>query len=228
MQIGERMKHYYEKAYNIYMPYRMPVIVRVDGKNFHQFTKNMTRPFDSDFVTNMAAVATYLCKQMQTVQIAYVQSDEISLLLHPYKKLDTDPFFANEIQKISSVSAGLASSYMTTLYKKIAVFDARCFVLPESEVVNYFIWRQQDATRNSINSVGQSKFSKKQLHGKNVEEVQEMLFHQHKINWNDLETHLKRGFCVVKTEEGWRVDWEVPIFTQNRNYIHDLLEVEEE
>ncbi len=225
--IGDRFKKY-EKAYSAYMPFRLPVIVRVDGKTFHTFTKDMDRPYDEQFVRSMAKLAGHLLENVHTSQIAYVQSDEISLLLHPYKKLDTDPYFGNEIQKISSVIAGMASSYFSLLYGREAVFDARCFVLPEAEVCNYFIWRQQDATRNSISMLAQSKFSHKELHKKNSKVMQEMIFQKDGTNWNDLSTYLKRGF-LVKRENGetW-MDIDTPIFSNEREAINKYLEVIEE
>ena len=226
--IGDRMKFNYEEAYKIRMPIRLPVIVRIDGKTFHSFTRKMERPFDEGFIESMAELTKYLCEQTHTAQIGYVQSDEISILLHNYKKLDTSPYFANEVQKIASISAGLASSWFSLKYGREAVFDARCFVLPEAEVVNYFIWRQQDASRNSIAMVAQSKFSPKELHKKNTNEMQEMMFQKDGTNWNDLGTYKKRGISVIKSSEGgWKIDKDIPLFTENRGYIEDLLAEDE-
>lgn len=108
-----------------------------------------------------------------------------------------------------------------------AMFDARAFTLPKEEVCNYFIWRQQDASRNSVQMVAQSLFSHKQLHGKNTGELQDMMFTEHGVNWNDYPTHQKRGACIVKeyyekegaTRSRWVPDLEIPIFTQDRDYI---------
>ncbi len=220
------MKDNYEKVWNIQLPYRMPVILRLDGKNFHSFTKKMERPFDETFIHNMGALTEYLCKKISTTVFAYVQSDEISLLLHPYKKLDTDPWFANEIQKISSVSAGLASSYFSLLYNKQAVFDARVFVLPEAEVVNYFVWRQQDATRNSVTMAAQTLYSHRQLDKQNSETKKTMML-QKGVDYMAYETYKRRGFSVVKKTE-WITDWNIPLFTEDRDYVHKWLEVDEE
>lgn len=252
--LGDRMKANYEKAFSIYMPYRFPVIIRLDGKNFHGFTRKMKRPFDEDFIDNMKFLTKYLCEEIQTTVFAYSQSDEISLLLHPYKKLDSQPWFLNEIQKVSSIAAGLASSYFSLKYQKTAIFDARCFIVPEAEVVNYFIWRQQDMTRNSIHMFAQSKFSHKELQDKNTKQMQEMVWQKDKSNWNDLDTYKKRGFAVYKiswhsdekTEtviqgkdgkphrikindmSNWEIDLDIPIFSKDRDFIHKWLNVEEE
>lgn len=228
LTIGERMKENYELVWRQRLPSRMPVIIRLDGKCFHTFTKDMKRPFDNHLSSNMALLSKHLCQEIQTTQIAYTQSDEISLLLHSYKKLDTEPWVNNEVQKNVSIAAGIASSYFSLLYDKEAIFDARVFVLPESEVVNYFVWRQQDATRNSISMLAQSLYSHKELIGKKSPELQELCF-QKGINWNALDPIQKRGFCTRKDSEGvWKTDDNTPIFTQDRDYIRNLLEVIEE
>lgn len=227
MKIGERFKLYYEYPFKSVLPMRMPTILRIDGRTFHTFTKDMVKPFDVKFIDIMARLAEYLCKEIHTSQLAYIQSDEISILLHPYKKLSTEAWFGNEIQKIVSVSAGLASSWLTKEMGRLAVFDSRVFVLPEVEVVNYFLWRQQDWEKNSVQMLARSLFTHKELHGKNRKEMVEMIF-QKGGNWNKLSTYLKRGICVLKTQSGFIRDVEIPIFSEDREYIHKFLNVEEE
>lgn len=104
-----------------------------------------------------------------------------------------------------------------------ATFDSRAFCLPKEEVANYYIWRQKDATRNSINSLAQANFSHKSLQGLNVNQVQDKLVNEKGINWNDQLTEFKRGICCVKTEEGWKIDKEIPVFTEDRNYIERFI-----
>lgn len=124
---------------------------------------------------------------------------------------------------------------------KGAMFDSRVFTIPKEEVCNYFIWRQQDATRNSIQSVGQANFSQNELFGKSCNDIQDMLMTQKSINWNDYTTTLKRGSCCIRINndfikydgEGniydytqkseWVIDNEIPIFSQDRNYIEKLI-----
>ena len=128
--------------------------------------------------------------------------------------------------------------FIELMYKKLwaAMFDSRVFTLPKEEVVNCLIWRQQDCVRNSIQSVGQANFSHKQLEGKNCSDIQDMLMTEKSINWNDYPTHLKRGSCCIKKlfkiNEGteketirnkWVIDNEIPIFTQNKDYINKLI-----
>lgn len=201
--LGDRMKNNYENTFRHSLPERMPVIIRLDGKAFHSYTKKLKRPFDLDFINAMNNIAIAACKEVQGAQIAYIQSDEISILLHNYKKLQSQSWLNNNIQKMASVSAGLASAEMTKeslkIFKEIrpAIFDSRVFVLPEAEVNNYFLWRQNDASRNSIQMIAQSMYSQKQLHRKGCNEMQEMIF-QNGINWNNYPVNLKRGRCVKK------------------------------
>lgn len=253
--LGDRMKTF-EDAYRTHLPIRMPVIIRVDGKAFHTYTKSCKRPVDQGLVKCMDQTAIELCKQVQGCQVAYVQSDEISLLLTNYQTLDTQCWFENNIQKMVSVSAGIASATFTFNSWRIwmggvaapvglesikpAYFDSRVWVLPKEEVVNYFLWRQQDATRNSVQMLARYFYSHKECTDKNNSELQEMCF-QKGSNWNDVPTSQKRGRCIVKkTVPGtavnkktgetvtfdrseWTVDTEIPVFSQDRSYIDNLV-----
>lgn len=238
-KLSERMKGY-EKIFDNKIPNRMPIIIRLDGKTFHTFTRGMTKPFDEGFMGTMIETMKYVCKNIQTTVFGYVQSDEISLLLFNYNKFETQPLFDNRIQKLTSVAASTATAffnhYLDLPLDNLQKFDARVFVLPEKEVVNYFLWRQQDAERNSINMLAQSLYSHKELQGKNNSELQELCFQKGK-NWNDLETYKKRGTCTYKNlvmDSGtevrydWYIDTEIPIFSQDREYINQWLIPEEE
>jgi tRNA(His) 5'-end guanylyltransferase len=233
--LGNRMKGY-ERVPNIRLTPRMPFIIRVDGKAFHSFTKGFDKPWDLKLVEAMTTAAQHLMKEVMGSKIAYIQSDEISILCTDYDRLESQPWFDKKVQKICSVSASIATmAFNSDLLKskgKIhhACFDARVFPIPKEEVCNYFIWRQQDAVRNSIQGLGQNKFSHKQLQGKNGSQIQEMLFQEHGINWNALETWKKRGWCVVreKTETERTLikpDWDSPTFSQDRDYIEKHLYV---
>lgn len=286
--LGTRMKGYENVSRN-YLTRRIPVIIRLDGKSFHTFTKGLTKPFDDVLVKCMQETMKYLCENIQGCVLGYTQSDEVTLVLVDYKKLDSDAWFDNNIQKMASISASIATMifnktffneylklseyfknseysvskeniiYMDTLYNKIgnAMFDSRVFNIPKEEVCNCLIWRQQDAVRNSIQSVGQANFSQKQLYNKSCNMIQDMLMTEKNINWNDINTHLKRGSCCVKEnyfipqdelnlsnlnsmnlvartldpeedEYGvyrtkWNIDFGIPTFTQNREYIEKLI-----
>ena len=269
--LGDRMKNNYENITRYYLTRRMPVIIRVDGRSFHTFTKGFKKPFDDVLIKTMQDTMKYLCENVQGCVLGYTQSDEISLVLTDYAELTTDAWFGNNLQKMCSVSASMATltfnkafndnivkyidnnldadcgvtKYLTEYTKilinarnKGAMFDSRVFTIPKEEVCNYLIWRQQDATHNSIQSVGQANFSQKELHGKSCNNIQDMLMTQKGINWNDYSTTLKRGSCCIKTviqdpnvdiKDGaypiskWVVDNEIPIFTQDRNYVEKLI-----
>ena len=265
--LGDRMKQY-EYVTRNYLTRKLPVIVRLDGKSFHSFTRGLKKPFDDIFVKSMQDTMKCLCENIQGCVLGYTQSDEITLVLVDYQDRDSCAWFDNNIQKIASVSASMATfafnksfkvnseatlrrinnvfactddefNYANTLDKCIsggAIFDSRVFTLPKEEVVNCLIWRQQDATRNSIQSVGQANFSHRELHGKNCSNIQDMLMLEKNINWNDYQIYLKRGSCCVKKQykinEGtenesirskWIVDEEIPIFTQDKDYVNKLV-----
>lgn len=260
-ELGIRMKSY-ESVSKTYLVRRMPVIIRIDGKAFHTFTKGFEKPFDMVLRHTMWETCKSLCSSIQGCKIAYTQSDEISLLLTDYENIKTSAWFDDNAQKMASVSASIATlafnrafssevekwvvekfdcdniaskhlnaTYLNAEYK--ALFDSRVFNLPKEEVCNYFIWRQRDASKNSVSMVGRSCFSQKELSKRNTNEIQEMLFQSKRINWNDFPTYQKRGACVYRElykKDGteilrsrFTVDENIPIFTQSRDYIEKYL-----
>jgi len=235
-RLGARMKEY-EFTSKTRLLRRMPVIIRLDGICFHSWTKQLKHhdpslkrePWGDLMPALMTETTAYLMEHIQNAVFAYSQSDEISILLNDWKTLKTDQWLGGVVQKIVSTSASLATvgfnfrpGYISKLTP--ACFDARVYNLPKEEVANYFIWRQQDATRNSIQSLGRFYFSHNQLYKKNQSNIQDMLMEKHGVNWNDVATAKKRGFCV--TSEA--IDKEIPIFTQDRNYIEQHLGEESE
>ena len=226
MSIDDRMKESYENRFRVCLPRRTNVILRLDGKSFHSFTKNLKRPFDEEFMDDMDMSAKHLMENIQGAKLAYIQSDEISILITDYDDISTAAWFDNNIQKMCSVSAsmlaakfnqlrllrkleqnaapGISSSLLDQndiLNIKLASFDSRVFVIPEKdEVINYFIWRQQDATRNSVSMAAQSMFSHKQLQGKSSSEMQDMMMDKKNINWNKYPIGFKRGRAIIKVE----------------------------
>lgn len=229
---------------------RTPVIIRVDGKAFHSFTRKFPdrTPFSEIMHARMSAVTVALVMQVQTAVLAYTQSDEVSVLLKDWSTHETQQWFDGSVQKLASVASSIATAAFNysmmqapffqitqptwpTCVQDFALFDARAFNVPMEEVTNYFIWRQQDATRNSIQMLGRHYFSQKQMHGLNGEQIQEKIWQEHDVNWNDLSTWMKRGSCVkalpsVSSAVPY-VDDDIPIFTADRNYIEDLLKNEE-
>ena len=251
--LGDRMKEFYENRSKTYLTRRTPVIIRLDGKAFHSFTKGFKRPYDEVFHEAMNNTMKYLCANIQGCKLGYTQSDEITLLLTDYTTLTTDAWFGYGVQKMCSIAASMATLMFNKYFRdainkkftgtiedfdhfkalsmardKGAMFDARCFNIPKEEVVNCFIWRQQDATRNAIQMLGQSNFSHKELQGKSCNDIQDMLMIRKNINFNDMPTEFKRGICCFRTVNGWELDPEIPIFTQDREYVNRWVNVEEE
>lgn len=226
--LSDRMKQY-ENVSRIYLPHRTYTILRIDGKAFHTYTRGMDRPFDLGLIEDMDATAAYLCKNIMGAKFAYVQSDEISILLTDFEDIATQSWFESNIQKMVSIAASMATAKFNQLrltrqlsvaqrfvsdvaFKliekniqqfKLAEFDARVFQIPQKiEVENYMIFRQQDATRNSISSVAQSLYSHKELHGVSSDAQQELIF-QKGINWNNYPSRMKRGGIISKIGELW-------------------------
>ena len=270
-ELGTRMKEFYEGVPKTRLVRRMPVAIRLDGKAFHTFTRGFEKPFDEVLGKSMRETMKYLCENIQGCVLGYTQSDEITLILVDYQNLNSCAWFDYEVQKMCSIAASMATmafnkfftknvnyfemtheyddtinEYCTTLVnaaEKGAMFDARVFNIPKEEVCNLIYWRQLDATRNSIQMVGQANFSHKELQNKSCNMIQEMLFAEKGINWNDYPTHLKRGSCCIKTtiqnpnvdiKDGaypksiWMIDLDIPIFKgDDRQYIDKLIYIGE-
>ncbi len=250
-KLGTRMKENYENRSKNYLTRRMPVIIRIDGCHFHTFCKKFEKPFDKLFATAMQQTTKYLCENIQGVKLGYTQSDEISLLLVDYTNLDTDAWFDYNVQKVCSVSASLATlafnrffnelvskefhiasaEYYTPHYNasKIgATFDSRCFNIPKEEVANYFIWRQQDAIRNSKSALGQSFYNQKQLNGLNADQVVNKVISEKSIDWSKFAGEQKWGSVVKKIDlDNGKTEWSIvtdpALFIDNRTYIEDLI-----
>lgn len=279
--LGNRMKEY-ESRNRYFLQKRIPVVIRLDMRAGHTYTRGFGRPFDDIFIEAMQNTAKYLCENIQNVKLSYQQSDEITLVLVDYDKLNTECFFEYRVDKLCSIVASMATMafnkaiedaadlafnkefyelgfdstpsedeedvYNDELegleekydkyYSKVgkAMFDARCCNLPKEEVTNNLYWRQLDATRNSIQMVGQANFSHKELHGKSCNNIQDMLMEQKNVSWNDYPTYQKRGSCCIKenyeTENGmrtrWIVDKDIPIFKgDGREYVDRFVYVGE-
>lgn len=164
MHLGDRMKAY-EETFRQKLPIRMPAVVRLDGKAFHTLTRGCEKPFDKSIQSAMIAGTSAVLEDMPA-RMAYAQSDEVSFLLIDYNKFDSMQYFDGTVQKIVSVAASIMGAHFTKAYGKAGYFDARVFVVPERDIINYFIWRQKDCMRNSISACAQAEFSAKQLHGR--------------------------------------------------------------
>lgn len=222
--LGDRMKRY-EASTRILLPRRTYTIIRVDGKAFHTFCRGYDKPFDWNMHSAMETVALALCKELQGSLFSYCQSDECSVVLMDFGRISSGAAYDGNLQKLASIAASIATASFNKWIRvgnssenRLAHFDGRAFTIPDpTEVENYFIWRQKDATRNSISAAAQSVYSAKELHGKKSDELQEMLWLKG-INWNDYPVWAKRGQMAVG---GSLID--PPVFTQDREFLTSLI-----
>ncbi len=220
--LGLRMKSFYEQISKTKLMRRTPVIIRIDGKAFHTFTRGFDKPFDKVLMRSMQETTKYLCENIQGAVLGYTQSDEITIVLVDYQRFETSAWFDYEVQKMCSIAASMATMSFNRFFKANvddyvnqnpdgalidtyskalnmgAMFDARVFNIPKEEVTNCLYWRQLDASRNSVLMVGQAYFSHKQLQNKSCSNIQDMLMEEYQINWNDFTVPEKRGTAVIK------------------------------
>lgn len=186
---------------------KLPVIIRLDGNNFSKWTKGLNKPFDNNLTELMVELTKFLVEETNAV-IGYHQSDEITLILYsPSKK--SAIYNDGKKQKILSKLTGLTATFFNEKrrellpnHDKLANFDCRIYQTPTLEDgVAQLIWRENDATRNSISMLAQSNFSHNEVENKNTDQMQDMLMLEKGINWNDLAVKFKRGTYVrrVKT-----------------------------
>lgn len=241
--LGNRQKTY-EAVYKQTLVQKAPIVIRIDGKAFHSFTKKMAKPFDDLIIDTMQKTMLELCKDLATCKFGYTQSDEITLVCICDDVIRTEGLFKYKAQKIISIVASKATKYFNKIfyenviklennpyeYKNVvdiniyknklfdAEFDCRVMNIPEWDVINNIIWRQQDATRNSIQMLGQAYFTQKELEEKNCSEIMDKLMNEKNINWNNLEIYKKRGSCCYRKENDkkrkkWIIDKNMQILT---------------
>ena len=210
MSLGDRIKRY-EATTRYLATQRMPLIVRVDGRAFHTFTKKMVRPFDKRLMNSMVNAAVDVADDMQGFKAAYVQSDEVTFCITDYDNLETQGWFGYNLSKIISISAAMMS---VNLIKQLGtdelpVFDSRAFCVPIDDVINTFLWRAKDWERNSIQMYARAFFSHKELIGKNRLEIHEMLYGRGK-NWTtDLTLHEKNGAFILAANAGMEIRYDI-------------------
>jgi tRNA(His) guanylyltransferase len=241
-EIDIRMKEQYEDQFRFMLPRRAYTIIRVDGRAFHTWTRGMERPYDTGLMKAMDEVALALCKECSGAQLAYVQSDEISLLLTDFAREDTAAWFDNNLQKLCSISASIATAAFNQAArflgwdKKPAHFDSRVFQIPDPiEVENYFVARQKDAVRNSVAMLAQYYCSHNELHKVGVDRMHDKI-HEHGDNWNNHPVRFKHGGAIAKAPVSAYIketrvgpveipahdDWTVlepPVFTRDREWL---------
>lgn len=198
--LGDRLKGY-ESASTSRRAFKgQPLIVRLDGKAFHTFTKGLKRPYDERLSQLMTETMVHLV-DIFNATVGYTQSDEITLVFLSEPHHAGELLYNGRLQKIESLTAATATAFFnrklpTVLPEKataLPVFDSRAFVVPNvQEAYHVLLWRQQDATKNAISMAAQSMFEHSELQGKHGPEMQEMMF-QKGVNFNDYPPFFKRG-----------------------------------
>lgn len=255
--LGERMRQNYEFPYRFFLTKRTPVIIRIDMLNAHNFMSFMKKPFDPIFMESMHSTALALCEQLTNVEFAYTQADEINLLLTDYKKITLGQWQNGNVQKIASISSSIATIEFNNAYTRAIlnhaeldaeatnqyssninrmVFESVVFNIPESEVVNYFLHRQTECAKNSVQLTGSYYFHKDKINNLNNVNIQEKL-KGIGINWAEYPTFFKRGVCTKKEEYTvhdeyknedikryrWIIDYDIPVFAKDREYVNKFV-----
>lgn len=223
--LGDRIKQKYEYPHRTILTQRTNLIVRVDGRAFHSYTRDFARPFDQLLHDAMTEAALNTAKEIGGCKFAYLQSDEVSFFATDYDSHQTEMWFGGNKSKIETIIASSFTAhfnkFMWTLSpEKVAMFDARAFTIPMNhEVINYFLWRQSDATRNSISMLAQHHFSPKQLHGVSTAQMRTMLAEKG-IEWTQTPEWFQRGSAIYRQPEmPWLADRAIPYFVENRDFI---------
>lgn len=196
------------------------VIVMLDGRSFSKIIKNKyEKPFDDKFIRFMNETARYLCQNVANCKFAYVQSDEISLLLSDFDSTDTDSFFGYRLCKLQSIIASMASAKFNHLItldlldtpcsqddmkqliqnQKLIEFDCRAWNVPnDNEMFAWFLYRQNDCIKNSKQQTAQAYLSHKELNGLNTDEQIKLLKDEKGIEWESFSDNKKYGRFIYK------------------------------
>lgn len=250
--LADRQKEY-EQAFDFKIIRRIPIVIRVDGRSFSRITRKLPRPFCPLMMEVMAETMLEVSKKLDGAIFAYQQSDEINFLLRNDQTVDTEPFFGNRIQKITSIAAATTTLAFNRLKESSglklageAIFDARVVGVPTvTESINNLIWRQQDCTRNAITNAALAELGKKYgrktaakiLHGRNAEERKEILLDDCEIDFDTYyPSKFRYGIAVFKapkiieteshgqvTRNKWVIDYNIPKFTEDREFVLDIL-----
>jgi len=237
----------YENCYDIKIMRRVPVVIRLNGRNFTKLTREVKHPFDDGFIEIMTHTLVQLCKQIDGSVFGYQFSDEITIVIKNDQAKDTDPWFGNRCQKIASGAAAIATYEFNKYFWNMSkpppltgapLFDARVFGLPNIEVVtNNLIWRQQDCVEWSISTSAYCELKKKlsrkkaqaMMTGKDLYAREQLLWDVCNIEFEEEYSNLiKRGIgCYlvpdISSKKKWHVDLDLPIFSEDRDFIFNIL-----
>ncbi len=214
---GTRMKSYESLSTSRKAFKGQPIIARLDGSNFHAFTKGLQRPYDKRLSDLMVRTGASLLERFQA-NVMYTQSDEITLSWFVDSTSNTEYPFGGRLQKMESLMAAFASvafnklleAYLPEKKFESPIFDCRAFVVPNLlEAYHEILWRQQDCTKNAISMAAQSMFSHKSLQGQNGSVMQERMFSECGVNFNDYPAFFRRGTFVRRVSVLKEMDPEV-------------------
>lgn len=220
ISLKEKCKNYQEKA-NYFLDANKPIIVHIDGRSFSHMVKNkFNKPFDDDFIGMMNETAKYVCKEVQGVHIAYVQSDEISLFISKNTP-ESDVFFSGRLCKMQSIIASLATAkfnQLMTMYRynkltendspidaidsELYEFDCKVWNVDSlNDALAWFLFRNIDCVRNSKQQAAQTYLSHKRLMNLTADEEIDLLAEENGIDWyTDYDDGKKYGRYIIKEE----------------------------
>lgn len=217
--LGDRMKLYEQAEAGRKGMLGLAIMVRLDGKGFSKYTKDMERPYDKRLSDLMVETTAYLVEEIDGCKAGYTQSDEMTLLIYSDNP-ETQVYFDGKFQKLASVIASMATAFFNArseFYlpptekpasylngamvrnRPFAIFDCRVWNVPsKEEAANAFLWRELDASKNSISMAARTFFSHKELQDVSGAGMQEMMFAEKGVNWNDYPAFFKRGTFVQR------------------------------
>lgn len=230
MELPERMRNYVSVEDRRLM-IKEPVILWLDGRAFHTFSRGLGKPFSEALMKTMDQVLVEMCQDIQGAKLGYTQSDELSILLTDWESYETQPWFQYRVQKISSSASSMATALFNRIWQdslsmhedtaqdldrfanRTAMFDCKVFNLPFHEVHNWFLWRQLDWIRNSVQMTARSLFSHKELHGLNQAQLKEKI-RECGVEWESLPRRCKYGFSSPGEEV---------VYVGNRDFVRAAL-----
>lgn len=208
---------YYRSITDVRLIPNSYVMVMLDGRSFSRFTKKyFLRPFDISFINMMNKTAKYICENVENAKFAYVQSDEINIVLSDFDNEKTEAFFSYRLSKILSICASMASAKFNNLLGQFLLdnesiyslkdqplieFDCKAWNLPSfDEVYSSILYRQRDCVRNSIQQTAQTYFSHHKLNGLNVDEQKELLIKIYDVDWDKFDDGKRFGRFIIKKD----------------------------
>lgn len=224
--LAERMKSY-EPNFTVLA--RIPKVIRLDGRAFGSVLRNVKDTFDPHVIVALNAAATAVMQDIGgTARMAYIQSDECSIILNDGLDVNTQAWFGNDVQKITSISASIYTKHFAANYNiqdiitSHAYFDSRLVTLPSiTELNNYLVWRQKDAIRNSVSKYARIYFSHKEIDGCTSVTLRDKLIEKG-YPWEELALWKQRGLCIIRGVDGkFQIDWNIPLFSEQTTYSAD-------